>query len=407
MKIEWTEKVVSIDELKPAKYNPRKISKHDFESLKRSLTKFGHAYPVVCNADMTIIGGHQSVRAAKELGWKRIKASIPGSKLSRYDEKALNIALNRITGEVIPEDLSSILQELYTESEPDLKYTGMSDREINLLLKKLRRDDAEVMTVDLPDKPISKPKDIFTLGGGHRIMCGDSLSPGDVSKLMDGKKAHAIVTDPPYGVDYDSSSSGRSGAKWDKIKNDDLKGAKLQEFCGKFLINIQNNTIENYSAYIFFGDRTRHHLMNALDKLNIRYSVPLVWKKNNFTMTWDRWHGIHESIVFCGPGSSPTGSKSRWFGPNNETTVLEHNIPPAADLIHPTQKPVDLIARLISNSTKLEENVLDLFGGSGSTLIACEKTGRHGFIMELEPKYVDATIQRWENYTGEKAELVK
>lgn len=228
-----------------------------------------------------------------------------------------------------------------------------------------------------------------------------------------------VFTDPPYGTDYVSLSESyaevnsriknipKQKKKYKDIINDDLKGTNLMDFLKKSINIIQEHSVKNWSCYMCFGARSTFHLFYLLEELDIHFAIPLVWDKGRMTISWNRYHPDYEMIAYFGPGSSPTGSGSVWYGPNNETTHWRVPIDNVKEYEHPTQKPVELPARAIRNSSKTGDIILDLFLGSGSTLIACEQTNRVCYACDIEPAYIDVTIARWENLTGKKAVKLK
>jgi DNA modification methylase len=226
-------------------------------------------------------------------------------------------------------------------------------------------------------------------------------------------------TDPPYGCDYValSKSYDKVNSKiknvpvkttqFEDIQNDELKGKALYEFLKRCLLLVQEHSVENWTCYMCFGSRSTFTLFELLEELDIRFAIPLVWDKGHMTISWNRYHPDYEMRAFFGPGSSPTGKKSVWYGPNNETCHWRVSTDNSADYLHPTQKPIELALRAIRNSTKKGDIVLDIFCGSGSTLIACEQTERRCYAMEIDPRYVDVTLQRFENLTKQRPEKIK
>lgn len=224
-----------------------------------------------------------------------------------------------------------------------------------------------------------------------------------------------IITDPPYGVDYVSLANSyishnntrkdvHQKKRWHaNIKNDNLKGDALKDFCKKFISATKPHWKENAVLYICFAAKNLHHLLQALDEEKISYPVPLIWHKNHFVISWQRYHPDYEIIMYCGPGSAPTGKKSRWYGPKNETTTWQISKDAAKEYEHPTQKPVVIYTRAITNSTAKGQLILDPFSGSGTAIIAAEQTGRQCLAMDLSPEYCEVAIRRWEKLTGKKA----
>ena len=378
---------INIEKLKAAEYNPRKDLKpedEEYQKIKKSILEFGYVAPVIVNSDMTVIGGHQRLKVLKELGYSEIECNIVD--LDKNKEKALNIALNKISGEWDNSKLEELLADL-KETDIDLDLTGFTFDEVDEMLKDItgsKEDDFDIdQALEEIEEPVSKPGDVWILGK-HRLMCGDSTVKENVDKLMNNNKIDMIFTDPPYNMSF----NGRSG-NFEVIKNDDLEENEFNNFIDKTLKIIQE-TIKPKAYYIccnwcFYG----------VLQLKLKPKACIVWAKNTFGLG-NGYRHQHEFILFDG-----------YIKENikNETDLWEINRD--TEYMHPTQKPVDLSARAIMNSSYEEENILDLFGGSGSTLIAAEQTKRTCYMMELDPKYCDVIIKRWETLTGEKAILEK
>jgi DNA modification methylase len=245
-------------------------------------------------------------------------------------------------------------------------------------------------------------------------LCADASDPKSWQILLEGQKAGAAITDPPYGVNYELANKftlnkitrqEEHNKTWGEISNDQGHTAALS-----VLPRIFENLAPNGVAYITCGTKLLTSIANYLDSHEIRYAPFLVWDKGFSVITWERYHAAHEFIVYCGPGSYPTrgkgNAKARWFGPKNETTVWRIPIEPNNQRQHPTQKPVALYERVIINSTTRNEIVVDPFAGSGTCIIAAEKRKRRAYCIEIDPRYVDVTLQRWENYAGRKLERI-
>lgn len=405
MKPEIQFKIMKLAEIRLEPGNPRKMSEEKRDRLRRSIRELGFKDPVTVDQDLILIDGYHRLNIAWELGLGEVPAVIVNIEESK--RRILGLALNSIKGEWNIDVLKETLVQL-EEGGLDVSLAGLDED----VLKSLEAAAIEEIPIEedqfVPDKSSLrdvKRGQIFQLGS-HRVMCGDSTKPEDVERLMEGKRAAMAFTDPPYGVDYDSGALGRSQRQWKHIENDSLKEFDLEAFCEAFLRAMLDSSQADASFYICFANRTAHRLIAILDRMGIHYAVPIVWDKEHITITWDRYHPQHEMIFYCGEGSKPTGQHSRWFGPKNETTVWRIKRDPSQAQIHPTQKPVALAARAILNSSRPGEIVLDLFGGSGSTLIACEKTNRVSYTMEIDPGYVAASIARWENLTHRQAEMV-
>jgi|TARA_Y100000034_G_scaffold91620_1_gene110564 DNA modification methylase len=376
--------VVSVDIgcLNDSEYNPRKLTKKQFQDIKNSLTKYGFVENIVVNENKDrkniIIGGHQRVRVAKAMGMK----NIPVHYVDIGDikqEKELNIRLNKNSGEWDWDLLANIFDET------DLMDWGFDDDDLQF--KEL--DTVEGLTdeddvPEAPEDPITKQGDLWLLGE-HRVLCGDATKKEDVERLMDGQKADMVFTDPPYGYKYLSNRCSQSKHK--EILNDD----KILDFlpaCKKFML-------ENSTIYVCGSFQTISKWIEYVSK-HFFYKNLIVWKKNNWSMgdLKGSFAGQHELIIFANQGKVEILGK-------RDTDVWEFN--KETPKLHPTQKPIELIEFAMS---KFKGGIiLDLFGGSGSTLIACEKTNRNCYMMELDPHYCDVIVKRWEDYTGKEATL--
>ena len=394
---------IEINELIPATYNPRKDLKpsdEEYQKIKKSILEFGFVSPLVVNKDMTVIGGHQRLKVLQELGYTEVECIIVD--LDKTKEKALNIALNKISGEWDTEKLENLLNELLQE-DFDVELTGFDPNEINDLLNSLietKEDDFDVeQALDEIDIPITKPGDIWALGK-HRLMCGDSTIKNDVKKLMNEKKADMVFTDPPYLMNFEGNvhADGKKSynAKYGKIKNDNMSRSEGDNFILKTFESIKE--FNKGAFYICFYRLGLDYIFRALDKLNNRYKALIIWNKGNHTLSNSDYMSKYEPIVYGWFQSH------LFYGDRSNFDIWDIERTKKNDL-HPTMKPIDLIVKAIKNSSKIEDIVLDLFGRSGSTLIAAEQTNRICYMMELDPKYCDVIVKRWEKLTNKKATL--
>lgn len=397
--------ILKIEDLKPAEYNPRKDltpEDEEYQKIKKSLTEFGYVAPVIVNADMTVIGGHQRLKVLKELGYTEIECNIVD--LDKNKEKALNIALNKITGEWDNGKLEELLAEL-KEADIDMDMTGFSFDEVDNILKDItgsKEDDFDLdEALNEIEEPVSKPGDIWILGK-HRLMCGDSTSKDDIEKLMNNHKSDMVFTDPPYLMNFDGNvhadGSKSFNASHGKIKNDNMTREEGDEFILKIFENIRKYNKGAY--YVCFYRLGLDYIFRALDKLNNRYKALIIWNKGNHTLSNSDYMSKYEPIVYGWFASH------LFYGNRSNFDIWDIERTKKNDL-HPTMKPVDLVVQAIKNSSKTEDIILDLFGGSGTTLIAAEQMNRMCYMMELDPKYCDVIIKRWESLTGEKAILEK
>lgn len=391
---------ISIEKLKPADYNPRKDLKpedEEYQKIKKSILEFGYVDPVIVNTDMTVIGGHQRLKVLKDLGYTVIECNVVD--LDKNKEKALNIALNKITGEWDNQKLEDLLAEL-KEADFDLSTTGFTFDEVDNMLKDItgsKEDDFDLdQALEEIDEPITKPGDIWILGK-NKLMCGDSTIKESVNKLMNNEKADFILTDPPYNVDYEGKT-----AEALKIQNDHMENNKFYEFLESAFKNMYDAIKDGGSIYVFHADTEGLNFRNAFLNAGFKLAQCLVWVKNTFVMGRQDYQWRHEPILY----GWKEGAGHYFINDRKQSTVLEFD-KPTRNAEHPTMKPVDLLVYLIKNSCKQDELILDLFGGSGSTLIAAEQIQRRCYLMELDPKYCDVIVKRWETLTGKKAVLEK
>lgn len=391
---------INIEKLKPASYNPRKdLQQEDeeYKKIKRSLTEFGYVAPIIVNADMTVIGGHQRLKVLKELGYTEIECNVVD--LDKDKEKALNIALNKISGEWDDNKLEELLREL-KEAEFDLDITGFSFDEVDNILKDItgsKEDDFDLdKALDEIEEPISKPGAIWRLGQ-HRLMCGDSTKKEDVIRLMDKQNADMLLTDPPYNVNYEGKTADAL-----KIENDNMNQTEFYNFLLDSFRNMYEVAKNGSSIYVFHADTEGLNFRNAFKSVGFKLAQCLVWVKNTFVIGRQDYQWRHEPILY----GWKEGTGHYFVDNRKQSTVLEFD-KPSRNAEHPTMKPIDLLVYLIKNSSKENQLILDLFGGSGSTLIAAEQTQRICYTMELDPRYCDVIVKRWETLTGKKAVLAK
>lgn len=394
-------KTVEIETLIPYARNARTHSDEQVAQIAASIKEFGWTNPILVDGENGIIAGHGRLAAARKLGIESVPV-IQLDNLTEIQKKALILADNKLALNAgwDNEMLALELEELELEGY-DLNLTGFDPDEIAALKPEVVNpgltDEDEAPPV--PDEPKTKLGDIYQLGN-HRLMCGDSTSIDAVDKLMDGRKADMVFTDPPYGVAYEGghNQKKRKGIIADTLEGDDLTGL----FYGALMAAIPN-TKDGAAFYVWYASGKSVETYAALSKLPLKLRAVIQWYKVK--------SGLGAFMSQYIPNSEPcmylhkNGCSPAWYGPTNEKTVWELK-KEAKNTYHPTQKPVELPERAITNSSKAGDEILDLFGGSGSTLIACEKNGRHARLMELDPKYCDVIVKRWEDFTGKKAELL-
>ena len=391
---------INIEKLKAAEYNPRKDLKpedEEYQKIKRSILEFGYVAPIIVNADMTVIGGHQRLKVLKELGYEEVECNIVD--LDKTKEKALNIALNKITGEWDNSKLEELLAEL-KETDIDMDMTGFTFDEVDNILKDIegsKEDDFDLdQVLNEIEEPTTRPGDIWILGK-NRLMCGDSTQKDAVMRLMDKQDADMLLTDPPYNVDYEGKTVDAL-----KIENDNMTSTEFYNFLLDSFRNMFEVTKCGSSVYVFHADTEGLNFRNAFNAVGFKLAQCLVWVKNTFVMGRQDYQWRHEPILY----GWKEGAGHYFINDRKQSTVLEFD-KPTRNAEHPTMKPIDLLVYLIKNSSKENDLILDLFGGSGSTLIAAEQVKRRCYTMELDPKYCDVIVKRWELLTGEKAVLKK
>jgi len=402
---------ISVEKLKPTEYNPRKDLQpedEEYQKIKKSLVEFGYVAPVIVNADMTVIGGHQRLKVLKELGYTEIECNVV--ELDKDKEKALNLALNKITGEWDNTKLEELLAEL-KETDIDMDMTGFSFDEVDNMLKDItgsKEDDFEVdKELEKIKEPVTQLGDVWILGR-HRLVCGDSTNQENVKTLMNDREADMILTDPPYNVDLGAINKAKvtlapnryKGANTSDIKNDKMDNEKFIEFLTLAFKNINRCLKEGRAFYIFQSATCTYEFLEAMKKAELKLRQQLIWVKNSLCLGLSDYQWRHEPVLY----GWKEGAAHYFINNRKETTVLEFD-KPTKNEEHPTMKPVDLLCRLIKNSSKENDIILDLFGGSGSTLIAAEQTQRICYMMELDPKYCDVIVKRWETLTNQEATL--
>jgi DNA modification methylase len=393
---------VPIQELRPDPANPRRISDQELETLTRSIREFGLVDPIIARReDKAVIGGHQRLLAARRLGYKTVPVVFLD--LSLEQARLLNIALNKISGSFDQELLARLLSELNEVPDLDLTLSGFGEDELKKLLHSLnaREKRERLENFDLYEAikaaqsaPVAKLGDLWLLGE-HSLMCNDATDREAVKRLMGQSKSVVIFTDPPYNVDYGSSKNPRHKIR--SIENDHQSPRDWEAFCKATFTNFKLfNTGDIYMWGASGPDGMRMRLW--LVEMGCHWSATIIWKKQQLVLSPANYQRMYEPCFYG------WFDKSSFHGDRKQTEVWEVDRPLKSDL-HPTMKPVPLIERAIENSSEQGDKVLDLFLGSGSTLIACERTGRICYGMELEPLYVDIARMRWEAFTGEKARL--
>ena len=384
---------IAIDKIIPYHNNPRKDQAVD--KVASSINEYGFQQPIVVDKNMVVVVGHTRLMGAKKLGLKKVPTVI--ADLSETQAKAYRIADNRIN-EDSTWDMELLNLEIagLSEVDFDLDLLGFDSSELD----KFFVNDEEYLTdedevPEPPKEPKSKLGDVYQLGD-HRLMCGNSCLSEDVDKLMDGKISDMVFTDPPYNVSIGTIK--HSKFKQREILNDSMTKNDFRSFCVDFASSIKE--FNRGIIYCWSGQGEDGRVMfTVLDEF-FHNSTTIIWKKQQFTLGRGKYQNQYEPCWF---GWNKDGSS--FSNDRKLVNVWEVNRPQKSEL-HPTMKPVELTEIALTHSSKMKDIVLDLFGGSGSTLIACEKLQRQARMMELDPKYVDVIIQRWENFTGKKAKKI-
>lgn len=384
---------VKIEKLIPYRNNARTHSDEQVEKIAKSMREFGFINPVLVDGKFNIIAGHGRVLGAKKLGMKEVPCLFIED-LTEEQKRAYIIADNRLAEDAgwDKEMLKIELEELQNLNF-DISLTGfeMDDFDFGM-------DETEVIEDEfdetVPEEPKSKKGEIYKLGK-HYLMCGDSTDINDVEKLMNGAKVDLFLTDPPYNVDY----QGGTGLT---IQNDNMDEDAFRGFLKVSFFNANTVMKEGAVFYIWHADSEGYNFRGACYDIGWKVRQCLIWCKNTLVMGRQDYHWKHEPCLY----GWKEGASHLWASDRRQTTVLEFDRP-SVSKEHPTMKPVGLFDYLIKNNTKKDDIVLDLFAGSGTTIIACEQNGRVAYSMELDPRYVDVIIARWEKLTGEQAERIE
>ena len=408
---------IKIENLKPYERNAKLHPQEQIEQIKKSIEQFGMNDPIaVWGEENIIVEGHGRLEALKQLNVKEVPC-IRLDHLTDEERKAYTLAHNKLTMnsdfdlDILNDELDDILNIDMADFGFDLDFEDEEEKEII---------EDEVPAV--PEEPKAKLGDIYQLGN-HRLMCGDSTSEEDVAQLMNGEVADLVVTDPPYNVAIENSQGMT-------IKNDNMENDEFLDFLTK-AFNCLNIYLKNGGVfYVWFASREHINFETALNNNGLEVRQELIWNKNSLILGRQDYQWKHEPCLY----GWKNGESHYFIDDRKQTTVIEDKKPDIKKMkkeemqklleeiysdktsttiinedklsvndLHPTMKPIKLIARQVKNSSRIEENVLDLFGGSGSTLITCEQLNRKCFTMEYDPVYVDVIIQRWENFTGKKA----
>lgn len=368
--------MMKISDIKEYDNNPRKNDKA-VDAVASSIRSFGFKVPIIIDSNNVIIAGHTRLKASRKLGYTEVPCLIADD-LTDEQVKAFRLADNKVA-ELAEWDLDKLTEEL-NFIEMDMEQFGFED-----LSKELERDVLEDdfdENEELPIIPYAKKGDVFLLGN-HRLMCGDSTIADDVAKLVDGRQMDMIFTDPPYNVDYEGSTGM-------KIQNDKQKDEDFYNFLSSAFINMANNVKAGGSIYCCHADTEGLNFRTAFKNAGFKLAECLIWVKNSLVLGRQDYHWRHEPILY----GWKEGAGHYFIDDRTQDTIWEYNKPKANNL-HPTMKPLELVGKAIKNSSRKGEYILDLFGGSGSTLIASEQIERNAYLMELDERYVDVIVKRY------------
>jgi len=386
-----------IGKLVPFARNPRTHSDAQVAQIAASIAEFGFNNPILVDTHAGIIAGHGRLLAARKLGLEEVPVIVLDH-LSDAQKRAYIIADNKLAenagwdDELLRSELAALQREGF-----DVGLTGFEDEELARLLA--AQNALEGLTDEdavpaLPETPISRTGDPWVLGD-HKLLVGDATSAHDVSVLMAGDAADLVFTDPPYNVDYEGYTE-----QCLKIRGDRMSDTDFKQFLENAFRSYRAIVKSGASLYVCHSSSWQREFQNALETAGFEMRCQVIWAKNTFAWGFGRYKFQHEPLFYC----HVAGQKDPWYGDKSQSTLWEEK-KPSANRLHPTMKPVELIERALVNSSKAGDLVADLFGGSGSTLIACERRGRVARLMELDSRYADVICRRYQEYTGKDAVL--
>lgn len=387
---------LAIKDLKPYERNAKKHDETQIKNVMESIKQFGFAQPLVIDKDNFVIIGHCRLIAAKRLKMEKVPV-LRMADLNDEQVQKLRLLDNKLNE-------SEWDMDLLAEDIPLLDFSNFDiDWELPVL-----EDEVEIVedeAPELPEEPKSKLGDMYQLGN-HRLICGDSTDIAVIDRLMDGAKADMWLSDPPYNVEIVGGSHAISASERKKqgkltIKNDCMSGDEFKEFLTNAFTTAYTALKGGASYYIWYASREVVNFQKSLEESGFLVKQELIWNKNSLVMGRQDYQWKHEPCLY----GWKDGNSHNWYGDRKQTTIIDFDRPAKSDL-HPTMKPIGLLAIQIKNSSKTDDIIFDGFGGSGSTLIACEQLNRKCYMCELDPRYVDVIIERWEKFTGEKAVLL-
>jgi len=378
---------ITLSSINPAEYNPRVITKDEFEGLKQSLTTFGQQENLIVNKDMTLISGHQRLQAMLALGWTEATCNVVD--LDKHEEKKLNVIMNSqaIAGKFDELKLAEILEELKLDDNYEALRLNKLEP-LDLSLDGIEEDEPPEIS---QDPPVSRLGEIYRLGK-HWLMCGSATSEDDINSLFQDQKIDLYLTDPPYNVDYTGKTKDAL-----KIDNDQMDDGEFLAFLADAYRRADEHMKSGAAFYIFHADSEGYNFRAAVKEVNWMLKQCLIWVKQTMVMGRQDYQWKHEPILY----GWKSGSSHSWFADRKQTTVLNFDRPSRSSE-HPTMKPIEILAYLIQNSSKAGDVVYDGFSGSGSTLIACEQLDRICYAVELDPRYCDVIRKRYAKFIGQE-----
>lgn len=392
-------KKAPVKDLVSPEWNPRQITNEELEKLKTSLEEFGYIEPIIVNdVNNHVVGGNQRLRALIALGYDEVDVVYVHIE-DINKEKACNVALNKISGDWDEDKLRTVLEDI--ELSPiDIKLTGFDELELEsfdvIAPPNVYEDDFELPSEDEVEVNVTYGQ-LFKLGN-HFLLCGDATNEADVKKLMGSTKCDLFLTDPPYNVNYTDGHENERKIMNDHWDSDEEAGKNLWK---PAFTNARNIANEFCSVYCFMPQGGTHMMMMMMMMMESGWQVKheLIWVKQSLVLGRQDYNYQHEPILYG------WGDKHKFYGKGQYATTSVWNFDrPTQSKEHPTMKPLELLGEILLNATVENDVVLDLFGGSGSTLIACEQLNRQCYMMELDPYYCQVIINRWEEFTGQKAE---
>jgi DNA modification methylase len=386
-----------IDKLIPFARNRRTHSDEQIAQIAASIVEFGFNNPILVDTNSGIIAGHGRLLAARRLGLKEVPVIVLDH-LTNAQNRAYIIADNQLAlsagwdEELLRVELAALQREDF-----DVSLVGFEDEELAQLLAAQGAIEGltdEDSIPELPETPISEAGDLWSLGT-HKLLVGDATNDADVVKLIGGEAADLVFSDPPYNVDYQGYTKERL-----KIKGDRMSDAEFKQFLDAAFRSCRAAVKPGASLYICHSSSWQREFQNALELAGFEVRCQIIWAKNTFAWGFGRYKFQHEPMFYA----HVAGEKDPWYGDKSQSTLWEEK-KPAANRLHPTAKPIELVERALLNSSQAGDVVADLFGGSGATLIGCERRNRKARLMEIDPKYADCIVRRYQEYAGKQATL--